>query len=60
MYEYKLVEANKSNVTKVMNMHAKEGWRVVSNSHYYNWGHAFYITFEREIDNNNLKDEFEK
>ncbi len=48
MKEYKVVEAKKRQVEKVMNEMAKEGWEVVSTNYWYYWDVRVMITFARE------------
>lgn len=50
MYEYRILEIRgKKQAEQIMNQFSQEGWRVVSNAHYYSFGNVFFITLERKI-----------
>lgn len=50
MFEYKVMEArNHKEAEEVMNTHAKEGWRVISNTYWSSFKVVLIITFEREV-----------
>ncbi len=48
MKEYKVVEAKKNQVEKIMNDMAKDGWEVVSTNYWNAWKVSIMITFVRE------------
>lgn len=50
MKEYKVIETRKHNAEKLMNEMAKQGWEVVSTTHWINLiSHALLITFSKEM-----------
>ena len=49
MKEYKVVKVNQHEAEAVMNLMAREGWRVVTVTYWAYWWIHLLITFEREI-----------
>lgn len=48
MYEYRVMEAkNALDAQNIMNLMAKDGWKVVSTSYWMNFKVLIIITFER-------------
>ena len=49
MKEYKMIETRRHNAEKLMNEMAKQGWEVVSTTHWRKLiSHALLITFAKE------------
>lgn len=50
MKEYKVIETRRHNAEKLMNEMAKQGWEVVSTTHWIKLiSHALLITFAKEM-----------